>query len=235
MSRIARVVVPGLPHHVTQRGNRRQPIFFEDDDYGLYRRILAERAKAAGVEVWAYCLMPNHVHLVLVPGSADGLARCVGEAHRRYTRFVNARADETGHLFQGRFASVVMDEPHLLLAARYVALNPLRARLVTRAQDWPWSSLPAHLEAQDDGLVSVAPLLRRIPDFRDLLRTPADDPAFEALRAVEGTGRPLGAPAFVAELERRLHRPLAPGKRGRKPASARPRSARGKTRRSRRK
>ncbi|MBM3491339.1 MAG: transposase [Alphaproteobacteria bacterium] len=230
MSRIARVVVPGLPHHVTQRGNRRQPVFFGEEDYRLYRRILAERAKAAGVQVWAYCLMPNHVHLILVPASAQGLAACVGETHRRYSRFVNARAGKTGHLFQGRFASVVMDEPHLQLAARYVALNPQRARLVARAADWPWSSLPAHLAGRDDELVSVTPLLQRIGDFRALVRGEADDPAFAALRAVERTGRPLGAPGFVGELERRLRRPLAPQRRGRKPQKAKVRRSTGRRR-----
>jgi putative transposase len=165
------------------------------------------------------------VHLILVPSTAGGLAACVGETHRRYTRYINARAGESGHLFQGRFASVVMDEAHLLLAARYVALNPERARLVSRAADWPWSSLPAHLAGRDDDLVSVAPLLRRIRDFRELLRGDADDPAFAALRAVERTGRPLGTPEFVADLERRLRRPLAPRKRGRKPLKAKRRPA----------
>jgi putative transposase len=135
MSRLARVIVPGFPHHVTQRGNRRAPVFFEDGDYALYRDLLAARCRKAGVECWAYCLMPNHVHLILVPHTSEALARALGETHRQYTGFVNARARWTGHLFQGRFASVVMDEAYLMLAARYVALNPVRARLVERPQD----------------------------------------------------------------------------------------------------
>jgi putative transposase len=111
------MVVSGLPHHVTQRGNRREPIFFEDGD------LLGEQARKADVEVWAYCLMPNHVHLILNPRQADGLGRAVGEAHRRYTNFINARGRWTGHLFQSRFASVAMDESHLISAVCCVSLR----------------------------------------------------------------------------------------------------------------
>lgn len=220
MARLARVVVPGLPHLVTQRGNRGEPIFLEDGDQALYLRLLAERARRARVAVWAYCLMPNHVHLIVVPRTADGIRAAIAEAHRRYTRFVNRRAGLTGHLFQGRFASVAMDEEHLLVAARYVALNPVRARLVRRARDWPWSSVRAHLAARDDVLVTVEPLLERVARFADLLETPAGDPDFDALRRCEKTGRPLGAPRFIARLEHRLGRTLAPRRRGRKPRAA---------------
>ena len=141
MTRLARMIVPGLPHHVTQRGNRREAIFFEDGDHQIYCDMLAEQARKFSVEVWAYCLMPNHVHLVLVPQGADGMSRALGETHRRYTNFINARGRWTGHLFQSRFASVAMDESHLRSAVSYVSLNPVRARLVSRAEEWPWSSV----------------------------------------------------------------------------------------------
>ena len=227
MARLARIVVPGLPHHVTQRGNRRQKVFFEDGDYALYRDLLAERCRKAGVAVWSYCLMPNHVHLVLVPATEDGLALALGETHRRYTGFVNARMRVTGHLFQGRFGSVVMDEPHLLAAARYVALNPVRAGLVRRARDWPWSSVRAHLKGRDDGLVAVAPLIERTAGrFADLITTDPTPEELAALRAAETIGRPLGSPAFLARLETRLGRPVRPAKRGRpKRADADPKSS----------
>ena len=114
MARLARIVVPGLPHHVTQRGNRREAIFFKEGDHEIYKDLLAEQARKWRVEVWAYCLMPNHVHLIMVPETEDGLGRAVGEAHRRYTNFINARARWTGHLFQRRFSSVAMDEEHLM-------------------------------------------------------------------------------------------------------------------------
>jgi putative transposase len=121
------------------------------------------------VEVWAYCLMPNHVHLILTPHGEDGMSRALGEAHRRYTSFINARGRWTGHLFQSRFASVAMDESHLRSAVSYVSLNPVRARLVSRAEGWAWSSVRAHLAGEDDSLVSVRPVLDRWPIFRDLL------------------------------------------------------------------
>ena len=145
MARLARLVVPGLPHHVTQRGNRRQQTFFCEEDYAAYLELMAEWCAKRGVEIWAYCLMPNHVHLVAVPQSKDGLRRAIGEAHRRYTRRINFREKWRGYLWQGRFASFVMDEPYLLAAARYVELNPLRANLVADAAEWPWSSAGAHL------------------------------------------------------------------------------------------
>jgi putative transposase len=217
MTRIARIVVPGLPHHVTQRGNRREAIFFEADDYALYRDWMAESCRRFGVACWAYCLMPNHVHLILTPKDSSGLALALARAHRLYAGYVNARARQTGHLFQGRFGSLAMDEDHLMIAARYVALNPVRARLAARAQDWPHSSVRAHLEGRDDGLVTVRPLLERAPRFADLLDGEPDDDAFTPLRRGELIGRPLGAPGFVAAIGRKLGRSVAPGKRGPKP------------------
>ncbi len=184
MARLARITVPGLPHHVTQRGNRRQPLFVEAGDYALYRDLLAERCKANAVACWAYCLMPNHVHLILTPTTIEGLSRAVGEAHRRYTAFFNARARVTGHLFQGRFASVAMDERHCLNAVRYLALNPIRAGLADTPRGWPHSSVAAHLAGRDDALASVAPVLAMAPRFADLLAAlDGRRPAARKLRA----------------------------------------------------
>lgn len=221
MARLARIVAAGVPHHVTQRGNRREPIFFEDGDQDIYRQMLADQARRHGVEVWAYCLMPNHVHLIMVPQAVEGLGRAMGETHRRYTSFVNARAGWTGHLFQGRYASVAMDEAHLIAAVRYVSLNPVRAGLARAAQDWPWSSVRAHLKGQDDGLVRVRPVLDRVSRFSALIGSGAEverryDDAMKALRSSQATGRPLGTADFIDDLERRLGRTLAPRTRGRK-------------------
>ena len=218
MPRIARIVVPGLPHHVTQRGNRREAIFFEDGDHEIYRDLLAEQTLKAGVEVWAYCLMPNHVHLILMPPDADALGRAVGETHRRYTNFINARGRWTGHLFQSRFASVPMDYTHLMRAVRYVSLNPVRARLVPLAADWKWSSVRAHLAGVDDELVTVRPVLDRVPSFADLLRDDTNEDYAE-LRRSEGTGRPVGAQDFVLGLERLPGRNIARRAPGRRPAT----------------
>ena len=217
MARLPRLVVPGLPHHVTQRGNRRARTFFEDGDYALYRDLVNEAARRAGAEIWAYCLMPNHVHIIIVPGDEDGLRRTFADAHRRYTGYVNARLRVTGHLWQGRFGSVAMDEEHLGHAVRYVSLNPVRAKLVKRARDWPWSSVGAHLSGRDDPLVRVAPILERYGDFGEFLGADADTleaAAFRKLRQSETTGRPIGGDAWLDALETTTGRPLRPQKRG---------------------
>jgi putative transposase len=142
----------------------------------------------------------------------------MGAAHRRWANFVNARGRWRGHLFDGRFASVAMDEAHLMAAVRYIALNPVRARLAARAEDWPWSSVRAHLAGKDDGPVTVAPVLARIARFADLIVDAAEPAAFAALRAAEQTGRPLGTADFTAGLERLLGRHIARRAPGRKPA-----------------
>lgn len=229
MARIARFVAPDLPHHVTQRGNRGERVFFCDDDYQLYRDLLGEACRKAGVSVWSYCLMPNHIHLILTPNAREGLGRALGPTHWRYAGFINARLRVTGHLFQSRFGSVVLDDEYLMAAARYVALNPVRARLVDRAEDWPWSSARAHLAGADDGLVSVAPLLGRCAgDVADLIATDPTPQAMAALRGAETIGRPLGCPAFLDRVAILTGRDPRPAKRGRKKINkddAPPRSA----------
>jgi putative transposase len=217
MARLARVVAAGVPHHVTQRGNRRQPTFFVDDDYRSYLDLLGVACRRFGVELWAYCLMPNHVHLIAMPEGETGLRLALGEAHRRYTRAVNARQGWVGHLWQGRFASCALDDAHVVAAARYVELNPVRARLTRRARDWPWSSARAHLAGRDDGVVKVRPLLDAVGDWRAFLSEEPDAALLDGLRRHERTGRPLGSDAFVAGLEAALGRELRPRKPGRKP------------------
>ena len=214
MARMARVVVPGIPHHVTQRGNRRQPTFFRPADYRLYLELMAEWCGREGVDIWAYCLMPNHVHLIAVPSAANGLARAIGEAHRRYTREINHREGWRGHLWQDRFTSFPMDEAYLLTAARYVALNPVRACLRRKPEAYPWSSAKAHLAGHDDALVKTAPLLDLAPDWRGFLADGLEEERAEEMRRHERTGRPLGAEGFVEQLEKKLRRPLARGKPG---------------------
>lgn len=215
MARLPRITVPGLPHHVTQRGNRRQRVFLEDDDYALYRDLLAQHCKANGVAVWSYCLMSNHVHLILVPSDEEGLSRAIGETHRRYSGYINARLRVTGHLFQGRFGSVAMDEPHLMAAFRYVALNPVKAGLVRRAANWPWSSTAAHLAGRDDGLVTVRPLCDRVDDVAQFLSSDANPAHEQALRRGQSIGRPLMDEAQLIALEQQLNRRIRPAPLGR--------------------
>lgn len=208
----------GLPHHVTQRGNRRQQTFFNDEDYHVYLTLMAEWCAKCEVAVWAYCLMPNHTHLLAVPASEQALRQAIGEAHRRYTRRVNFREGWRGHLWQGRFASYVMGEEYLIAAARYVELNPMRAGLVRSPADYPWSSAAAHLRGQDDVLVRVAPLLELVPDWGSLLQSGLDETLSQRLRHHERTGRPLGSDGFVRGLERALDRILCRQKPGPKVA-----------------
>ncbi len=218
MARLPRLAIPGLPHHVTQRGNGRAQTFFDDADYALYRDLLAASCRAAQVEIWAWVLMPNHVHLILAPRDADGLRRALAPVHRRYAGHIHARHRRTGHFWQGRFGAVAMDEDHLGAALRYVALNPVRARLAPRAQDWRWSSVHSHLAAREDGVTTIAPVLSRYPDFAAFIESGPDEAAFERLRCAESIGRPLGDERFISRLEAATRRTLKPGKRGPKPS-----------------
>jgi putative transposase len=212
------VVLPGIPHHVTQRGNGRQQTFFEEGDYALYLDLLADAAERARAEVWSYCLMPNHVHIILVPSDEYGLSGTFGDLHRRYTGYINARRRTTGHLWQGRFGSVAMDEPHFVTALRYVALNPVRARLVRKAEDWRWSSTRALIAGEDDHVVKAAPALERVGDFAAFLGEAFDEKlSYAALRRAESVGRPIGSAEWLEEMEERTGRKLAPQKRGPRP------------------
>src|SRR5258708_35701012 len=157
MTRLARVVVPGLPHHVTQRGNGRARTFFGDEDYALCRALLASHCRAAEVEIWAWCLMPNHVHLILVPSDPDGLRRALSRVHRTYAGVIQARRKRTGHFWQGRFGAGAMDEAHLAAALRCVSLNPGRARLGPRGEGWRRAGPPPPLRGDGGGRCDPGP------------------------------------------------------------------------------
>jgi len=144
MPRVARTVIPEVAHHVTQRGNNRQDVFFVDDDYRAYLRTLKAQSERYGLVVHGYCLMSNHVHLVATPLAGDSLAKAVGRAHWLYAQYVNGLHGRSGHLWQGRFYSCALDERHLWTALAYVELNPVRARVVRRAWRYEWSSAAAH-------------------------------------------------------------------------------------------
>ena len=210
VARLARVVVPFYPHHITQRGNRRQRVFFSEQDYHDYIELMIAAKARSGVEVWAYCLMPNHVHFVVTPTTQEGLREFFGEAHRRYTRKINFREGWRGYLWQGRFHSFVMDERYLVAAVRYVELNPVRAKLSETASSWRWSSAGAHLAAVDDGLVTVKPMLDRIHNWTSFLGEKNDDCDLDEIRKHCSTGRPLGNNSFIDALEdktgRKLHK-----------------------------
>lgn len=201
MPRMARLVVPGYPHHVTQRGNRGQQTFFVDEDYQAYIDLLADRLRECRVTIWAYCLMPNHVHLVAVPGTKSGLADLLRMVHARYARGLNEAHDWRGHLWQERFHSFVMDERHLLAAVRYVELNPVRAGLCAHAEQWPWSSVHAHLDSHDDPLMPSRPMRALVSNWRAYLTGRVSADQLDALRRHSRTGRPAGEDAFIQRLE----------------------------------
>jgi putative transposase len=224
MARLARIVIPEVPHHVTQRGNRRLPVFFTDDDRRAYLALLAEACAAQGTRCLAWCLMDNHVHLILVPQTPDGLRATLGEAHRRYTRRINFREGWRGFLFQGRFASYPMDDAHLMVAVRYVENNPVAAKIVGHAEDWRWSSARSHIagaRVEDDPLTDVAALGTHVVNWRALLRVgleAADDlTAAAQIEARCRTGRPLASPEWIAAAEGAMNRKLTLARRGPKP------------------
>ncbi len=210
MARLARVVIPGLAHHVTQRGNGRQQVFFCDADYDWYLRLLTASCAASRVSCLAYCLMPNHVHLLLVPGTDDGLRRCLSVVHRAYAGALNARHGRSGHFWQGRYGSVPMDEPHLYEALRYVLLNPVRARLALTADGWRWSSARVYLAAERDGLTNPWRMLGLVGDMRAYLAERPDAVRVERLRVAETIGRPAAEADFLRRLEQDTGRRLRP-------------------------
>lgn len=170
---------------------------------------------AQSVSVWNRVLMPNHVHLILVPRHEDALRAALSRVRRAYAGRIHACERRTGHFWQGRFGSVAMDETSVLAALRYVALNPMRARLALRARDWRWSGIHALLDpARGDGLTDTAPVLARAPDFAALLRGGEDGALSEALRRTETIGRPLGGEAFLDRVKRELGQDARAGKQG---------------------
>ena len=217
MPRFPRLVVPGYPHHVTQRGIRRQRTFFDNSDYEAYLALLIELKAKAGVRVLAYCLMPNHVHLVVVPTDKRSLARLFGVAHHRYAKRVNALDDWRGHLWQERFYSVVMDESHTLAAMRYVELNPVRAGLSQKPDEWPWSSARANLGLNPDDLVDDSEVRSVITDWRCFLAESEDSMLIDSLRSQTSTGRPTGDERFIEVIGRKSGRRIRRYNPGRAP------------------
>jgi putative transposase len=217
MARMARLVVPGLPHHVTQRGVRSIDVFADDDDRRLYLELMREQGERFGVRFLAWCLMSNHVHLVCAPEGEQSLARGIGEAHKRYTRSKNFRAGARGYLFQGRFGSCVLDEKHLMAAARYVDLNPVAARICATPEAYEWSSARFHLDGRRrDPLVldQDRDLSGLVDDWTTFLQDGIDEIAARRLERHLGSGRPCGSDGFVEMLEKRTGRELRPRKRG---------------------
>ena len=212
MARFARVVAVGAAHHITQRGIDRQRVFFTDADRHTYLDCLGKYCAQARVRILAYCLMSNHVHLVAIPEEPQALGIALRRTHGRYALYLNARRDRSGHLWQNRFYSCALDEPHLWIALRYVERNPVRANLVARPEEYSWSSAAAHLSGDRSNRLldwefhATACGAER---WKALLAEPEELEAIRALQRGTFTGRPVGSPEFVADLEKKLGRPLA--------------------------
>ncbi len=221
MSRVARIVVPGFPHHVVQRGNRRADIFYSDDDRLAYTRFLKKYAAEHGLKIWAYCLMTNHLHLVAVPERERSLGLALHDAHSVYALYFNSRYKLSGHLWQGRFYSCPMDETHAWAAVRYVECNPVRAGMVACAQEYPWSSAGNHCGLRTDTLLAGEfPPPDVIEDWPARLHEGEPEDMLLRLRRQTHTGRPFGSPQFLAGVETILGRGLRPKKPGRKSTHA---------------
>jgi putative transposase len=198
MPRAARIVIPGIPHHITQRGNRQQVIFFDAEDYQSYCDILAIALSKHKTKCLAWCLMPNHIHLMLVPESVDSLRATLSSTHTTYAQRVNERQQLSGHVFQGRFASYPMDDAHMMIAARYIENNPVKAGMVKRAEDWPWSSALAHIKNTYDGLTDIKALAQHIPNWSAMLEYGLE--AADQIDVAIKTGKPQGQPTWLQHI-----------------------------------
>jgi putative transposase len=217
MPRISRAIAVGYPHHITQRGNYRQTVFAVADDYANYLELLYRYARKHSLDIWAYCLMPNHVHIVGVPGADDSLESVFRTVHMLYSQYYNRKTNTVGHLWQGRYYSCALDEPHVHAAVRYVEMNPVRAGIVASAEDYPWSSAKSHVAGIADPVLSGRCfLVETIRDWKQYLAEAPDQTAGTKLIKSTKTGRPCGEDDFVRRLEALLGRRFAtlpPGRR----------------------
>jgi len=218
MPRIARVVIPECPHHVTQRGNHRQKVFFAANDREIYLKLLGKFFQRYQIHLAGYSLMPNHVHHISVPKLETSLAKGVGLLHNDFSRWQQIQRNLTGHLWQNRFYSNPLDESHCWMALRYVELNPVRAGLVKYAWDWPWSSAHAHVTGIDKtGLLNMDLWRSQFNEIQwkaFLLEGLGMPDELDRIRLASRTGRPLGSHAFIQKLEAMTGRSLFPQKRG---------------------
>lgn len=200
-------MVPRVPHHISQRGNNRQDVFFTGDDFQLYLGILKYHSTEFGLNLLGYCLMTNHVHLIATPQEKDSLAVAVGRTDWKYAQIINRLHKRSGHLWQDRFYSCALDDAHLRQAMAYMEMNPVRSKMARRAWEYPWSSAKAHVEGHDEaGLLDMGNWLHRNPpgEWKKTLMKPGDKTFANTLELHLRRGRPLGSDAFVAKLEAML-------------------------------
>ena len=209
MSRVARFILTDVPYHITQRGNFQQVVFLEDEDRKFYLDRLSQYSRKWKLDVLAYCLMNNHVHLVVIPREKNSLAKSLGTLNMCYSQYFNKKHDRQGHLWQARFYSAMMDEGHLHAAVRYVECNPVRAGLVRYPWDWAWSSARSHL-----GLVQASValfdvnFLMKITNWKEYLTGYEHDHVLDNIRQCTLKGKILGSSEFIYRLEKMTGRLL---------------------------
>jgi putative transposase len=211
MPRRARIVIPGAPHHVTQRGNRRERVFHTRGDAAAYLDLLHKYAMDLTVEIVAYCLMPNHVHLILVPKNGDALHRLLKPVHGRYAQRINRLLGHRGHVWQDRYFSSPLDAGYFVNAVRYVELNPVRAGMVARAEDFRWSSAQAHCGLVPDrviGYTTLSAVLGGISNWSGWLAEGVPEVVLTTLRRNAGQNLPCGSEEFIESLESAYGRSL---------------------------
>jgi len=215
MPRISRVVAPGHPHHVTQRGTNSTDIFLDDDDRTFFLSTLDQWRERTGTRVWAYCLMDNHFHLLLEPWDIAGLGKCLHGATFRYAQYFNGKYGRTGRLWENRYFSCPIDkDAYLWAVVRYIERNPVRAKMTRGAEDWRWSSARAHISGRPDRAINLFDWLDTSArsDYGRFLNENGND---DHIRKATSRGRPCGGAIFLEILERQLGRSLRPNKCGR--------------------
>lgn len=217
MPRIARIIAPCYPHHITQRGNNRATVFFDDEDRQVYLKLLAVYAHKHALQIWAYCLMDNHIHLLAVPETETALARGIGLTNQVYTQYLNRKLNQSGRVWQNRFFScVVGTEQYLWAVARYIERNPLKVGLAESPEAYRWSSAKAHLTEADDAVLGSTSWLASSERAAYAKFVLADNDGMDdAIRKATRTGRPFGSEGFVEMLEFQLNQTLKPQKPGR--------------------
>ena len=212
-----RAVFPGIPHHVTQRGNHREQVFLSKGDPEAYLSLLHAYSRRFGLAIFAYCLMPNHVHLVVQPTCSDSMHRALRAVHCQYAQRIHRMRAMNGHLWQGRYYCSALDSAHFLNAIRYVELNPVRAGLIARPEDHPWSSAAARCGQRIDPLLEPqqsSALLSGITDWSGWLAQGVDHECLARLRRNAPGNLPCGSDEFVARLEYSAGRSLQYKARG---------------------
>lgn len=224
MPRRPRLRLPGVPLHLIQRGNNRSACFFAESDYQFYLEQLAERATAHGCAVHAYCLMTNHVHLLLTPATEDGVSMMMKGLGQRYVQYINRSYQRTGTLWEGRFRSCpVLDDAYLLTCSRYIELNPVRAAIVPHPAEFRWSSYRANAQGEPDPLLTPHSAYEslgaagRPPHlaYRELFRDALAPGLVDEIRGATNGNFALGPPRFVSEIEQALGRRVTRGCPGR--------------------